>query len=996
MGKDERRKKKEGRRGAHQAAAEEQTEDEEEQRLRPRSRSRPRHSDRNNKHKLKLVLKLTRSYPSSSLQRTNSSSSSLAARGEADAEGEVEAEGSAGPLEGESSGTSGETDGDGNVAQRLPPALQSISGPSSSLEEDDASGDGDDDEDEDDDDDNDNDNDDEDDDNEEKPLKKRKLNAVPARTSVNGSRMSPEAVALRRTSRKAEKQNQSLEVTESVPGASLDPGSRTPMPEKKLVEFILDKLQKKDTYGVFSEPVDPEELPDYREVIKHPMDFGTIRKKLAKGDYACLEEFEKDVSLICTNAMHYNASITIYYKQARAIQELAKKKFESIRLDPERIEAEFNLASKTKPGYSYKKSRKPGHGRFQFEPASSDFSSGATLATFGDHSNWSNASLQDSSRLRRAATAERPGSADGLGSLSETKAEKLEDLQVFVAGSTHKAVAWRNGRRSLQLDENRRATYKPYNQVDNGNDAIFAMLDGEPKQLVPIGLRSEYPYAKSLAWFVSNAGPIAWKIAAQKIQRALPSGVPFGPGWVGEHESPSLYLSSQGRSAVLSGTSAAMPNVVGQSKVKSNTCADTPMIRVGELPKNLISECRSVPLTTQPSLVKQSVSNPTACQRPDNCRSSSNSVSDVNKNAGVNAASDMKVTMPSHEVKHGLVKAILPVATSNDLSLSNTKFGSEVTQSRLLEMVSRNNTHMHGLSLKQVDGSSPANNFQVKQSESMIRDGDGRGLGKEASDALKHACGPAETNAGMTRPNTSLHDYQAGCGAFQAPQATNSQGNNIQKSISLDNFMPSKMLVMHQRGSNMSANAPVFVNSPLLSTGPSIKRDDPTVQAWMQSQNAHLTDVDATSRNKVQVATNSYIEQHESQARKFSAIARLMPKEMQLDMARHALPQFSRFHSQNSAKLSNNNPVSCPTVESQGPKAVNPSYVQIPMGIESSKSQMHSWRGLPSQFLPEQSSDLSSSKPPDLNVGLQKPKSPARQSSGMLTDSQQPDLALQL
>ena len=34
------------------------------------------------------------------------------------------------------------------------------------------------------------------------------------------------------------------------------------------------------------------QLPDYHEVIEHPMDFGTIRKKLATGAYANLEQFE--------------------------------------------------------------------------------------------------------------------------------------------------------------------------------------------------------------------------------------------------------------------------------------------------------------------------------------------------------------------------------------------------------------------------------------------------------------------------------------------------------------------------------------------------------------------------------------------------------------------------------------------------------------------------------------------------------------------------------
>ncbi|KAH9329913.1 hypothetical protein KI387_002021, partial [Taxus chinensis] len=449
MGKDERR-----RRAVDEAAvsASEQTEDGEE--------------DERFRHKLKLVLKLPRPHPlpSSSFQPTTNSSSSSPSPSPSPSSSPSPS----GDLSDTSSSPPNQRDeveakGDVTVVHSRK-LLHSSSSSSSSSEEEEVT------------------------DIEEKPPKKRKLNAVATVTIANGSRTPSDA----HPSNKTEKKNQYLDVTNLVP----DSVSRTPVPEKKMVHFILEKLQKKDSYGVFSEPVDPEELPDYHKVIQHPMDFGTIRKKLAKGDYTCLEELEKDVFLICTNAMHYNASITIYYKQARAIQELAKKKFASIRLDPERIEAELRLASKTKPGYSSKKTRKPGLGRLQFEPASSDFSSGATLATVRDYSNWSNASLQDSTRIRRAATDERPangpgysgisgwtlkayGSADAFGPSTDTKAEKSEELQ----GSMYKAS--RNGRRSLQLEENRRATYKPYYQVENQNDAIFAMLNRESKQLVP-------------------------------------------------------------------------------------------------------------------------------------------------------------------------------------------------------------------------------------------------------------------------------------------------------------------------------------------------------------------------------------------------------------------------------------------------------------------------------------------------------------------------------
>lgn len=34
------------------------------------------------------------------------------------------------------------------------------------------------------------------------------------------------------------------------------------------------------------------QLPDYHEMIEHPMDFSTVRKKLAHGSYSTLEELE--------------------------------------------------------------------------------------------------------------------------------------------------------------------------------------------------------------------------------------------------------------------------------------------------------------------------------------------------------------------------------------------------------------------------------------------------------------------------------------------------------------------------------------------------------------------------------------------------------------------------------------------------------------------------------------------------------------------------------
>jgi len=50
-----------------------------------------------------------------------------------------------------------------------------------------------------------------------------------------------------------------------------------------------------------------------------------------------------------------------------------------------------------------------------------------------------------------------------------------------------------------------------------------------------VGLNMEYGYAKSLARYAANLGPVAWKIASRRIETVLPSGIKFGQGWVGEN-----------------------------------------------------------------------------------------------------------------------------------------------------------------------------------------------------------------------------------------------------------------------------------------------------------------------------------------------------------------------------------------------------------------------------------------------------------------------------
>jgi hypothetical protein len=73
---------------------------------------------------------------------------------------------------------------------------------------------------------------------------------------------------------------------------------------------VLQFMHEKDiAHGAFfREPVDPMALgiPTYHQVIKQPMDLGTIQRKMDKGEIKTPEEFGRLVRLVFENAMTFN------------------------------------------------------------------------------------------------------------------------------------------------------------------------------------------------------------------------------------------------------------------------------------------------------------------------------------------------------------------------------------------------------------------------------------------------------------------------------------------------------------------------------------------------------------------------------------------------------------------------------------------------------------------------------------------------------------------
>ncbi|RLN34239.1 hypothetical protein C2845_PM03G07960 [Panicum miliaceum] len=76
----------------------------------------------------------------------------------------------------------------------------------------------------------------------------------------------------------------------------------------RLCGKILKKLMDHKGGWLFHKPVDPVlyGIPDYFDVIRNPMDLGTVKKKLSDKQYFMASEFAADVRLTFANAMKYN------------------------------------------------------------------------------------------------------------------------------------------------------------------------------------------------------------------------------------------------------------------------------------------------------------------------------------------------------------------------------------------------------------------------------------------------------------------------------------------------------------------------------------------------------------------------------------------------------------------------------------------------------------------------------------------------------------------
>ena len=95
------------------------------------------------------------------------------------------------------------------------------------------------------------------------------------------------------------------------------------------LNLLLEDLRANPLSEWFLEPLDPIALgiPDYPEVVKSPMDLGTIARKMERNQYMSTEDFAHDVRLVWQNAILYNSAESMFGVVAGILAQITDRRF---------------------------------------------------------------------------------------------------------------------------------------------------------------------------------------------------------------------------------------------------------------------------------------------------------------------------------------------------------------------------------------------------------------------------------------------------------------------------------------------------------------------------------------------------------------------------------------------------------------------------------------------------------------------------------------------
>ncbi|TDH01868.1 hypothetical protein EPR50_G00167140 [Perca flavescens] len=121
-------------------------------------------------------------------------------------------------------------------------------------------------------------------------------------------------------------------------------------------DILAEMLSKKYVAHAwpFYKPVDADALGlhDYRDIIKYPMDLGTVKKKLNGGEYQDAQAFAADVRLVFSNCYKYNPPNHFVVTGARKLQGVFETRFAKMPDEPVESFSPLSAVSPKSAGFA--------------------------------------------------------------------------------------------------------------------------------------------------------------------------------------------------------------------------------------------------------------------------------------------------------------------------------------------------------------------------------------------------------------------------------------------------------------------------------------------------------------------------------------------------------------------------------------------------------------------------------------------------------------------
>src|SRR5882762_1050339 len=88
---------------------------------------------------------------------------------------------------------------------------------------------------------------------------------------------------------------------------------------QNVIGMLHSQISQHRNGNIFHNPIKDSEAPDYREIVKRPMDLKTIKTRIKDGAITNSLEFQRDVLLMFANAMMYNRPDSDIYTMAEEV-----------------------------------------------------------------------------------------------------------------------------------------------------------------------------------------------------------------------------------------------------------------------------------------------------------------------------------------------------------------------------------------------------------------------------------------------------------------------------------------------------------------------------------------------------------------------------------------------------------------------------------------------------------------------------------------------------